>query len=362
MKILLAFTLMFMLVPLADADAVILDTYADSKSCSITVFSEHGEKNLNISLRIMDFWNGDVLIQKTIEVDMGDGEEDTWLMLYKELPESSYVFQTEVSSPTTSAERSVIFSTIKGAPLTYMRVSSVVADSSGMAVVLSPTNLFKKRIAKVEFQLFVPWDGMYKMVDYEVEKRVAVQTPVFVEKKWKRVLREGEHLGRVVVTQYTESGAGERRAYYTLFTAHMDGEIEDVYVDRDGASITVLGLSNVPLNGVISVMLVNESNEVVERHIIKAPIVLSGEDEDVEVGWSEKLENGTYVVSITLEDLHRRTLDVYEKVLNVEDTYSQQTYSQQPPPPTEGGAEGNSLLYLALIPVAIIIALVLRRW
>ena len=93
----------------------------------------------------------------------------------------------------------------------------------------------------------------------------------------------------------------------TNFTAVDVAEIIDIYEDETGASATVLGRSQVPFEGnlVFSVYELQESSGsgsslFVESVRERVPVLLTDDDETVEVAWKERLTAGVYRLEIEL--------------------------------------------------------------
>ena len=91
------------------------------------------------------------------------------------------------------------------------------------------------------------------------------------------------------------------------FTARDDAKITDIYQDETGASATVFGRSQVPFEGSLNFSVYelqetsgNSSSVFVESIRERVPVLLTDDDETVEVAWKERLTEGVYRLEIEL--------------------------------------------------------------
>ena len=105
--------------------------------------------------------------------------------------------------------------------------------------------------------------------------------------------------------------------YRSDFRAKEEVEIigEDVDVDEYGASVTVVGKSQVPFNGIIRVVLTPENGES-QVYEETADILTSNREDTVGIIW-QGIPRGDYNVMIYVVDLEDEVLDSYETALRV---------------------------------------------
>lgn len=108
---------------------------------------------------------------------------------------------------------------------------------------------------------------------------------------WPRVLEPGTY---TVEASLSSDGAVLDRQSLSLET-RQDAEITDVFGDSRGGTISVEGASEIPLDAEVTIS-VSRDGEVLETLTENAPVVLDGNEETVEVAWTEPLPAGEYVV------------------------------------------------------------------
>ncbi len=98
------------------------------------------------------------------------------------------------------------------------------------------------------------------------------------------------------------------------FKATDDAEITDTYQDETGASATVIGNSRVPFNGKLRFILIQ--NGIVLYAIDRlTPVLLTGDDETVEISWNKTLSPGTYLLRTVLFGQEGDVKDLRENIV-----------------------------------------------
>lgn len=120
-------------------------------------------------------------------------------------------------------------------------------------------------------------------------------------------------------------------AYISEFKAKENVEIldSDIDVDEYGASVTVVGKSQVPFNGIIRVILTPEEGEaqVFEE---TADILTAGKEDTVGIIW-QGVPRGDYNVKIYAVNLDGEILDSHETVLRVFEPVAEVTPPEESP-------------------------------
>jgi hypothetical protein len=181
-----------------------------------------------------------------------------------------------------------------------LHVDDLVPNSEGIAIVLSPN---QASLFDIEYMLVNGHDVIYET---KTEKASLTSVPETFSASWGSLLENNkEYTGRVKFHVYSP-GQGFI-ALTERFTARDDAEITDIYEDETGASATVLGRSQVPFEGnlVFSVYKVQNtsgqgSSIFVESVRERVPVLLTDDDETVEVAWKERLTEGVYRLEIEL--------------------------------------------------------------
>jgi len=121
----------------------------------------------------------------------------------------------------------------------------------------------------------------------------------------------------------------------------------DIDVDEYGASVTVVGKSQVPFNGIIRVVLTPEEGEaqVFEE---TADILTAGKEDTVGIIW-QGVPRGDYNVKIYAVNLEGEVLDSHETVLRVFEPVEEVTPPEDSPAFSSQAAFGIFLCIVILL-------------
>jgi hypothetical protein len=136
--------------------------------------------------------------------------------------------------------------------------------------------------------------------------------PVKIDYPWKQILEnDKEYIGRVKIV---ELNYNQTRAFQNSFVAADDAIITETYQDETGASATVLGNSRVPFKGKLLFILMQNGTELtrMERN---TSVMLTGDDETVEISWNKILDPGIYQLRTVLIDNNGDVSDVEENII-----------------------------------------------
>lgn len=183
----------------------------------------------------------------------------------------------------------------KASPGLYIK--DILPDSNGISVILAPfipqTGSDQKLVlTDVEYMLVDGDTVIYRTTD----RRVSVEQATTISRKWNvRLINNHPYSGRVKVrfSAQEDNIIAESRE----FVAVEDVRITELYRDETGASITILGSSQVPFAGYIE-FVVSKNNTVIENIRKPSPVLMSGDDETVEVIWKNRLSYGIYNMSV----------------------------------------------------------------
>lgn len=126
------------------------------------------------------------------------------------------------------------------------------------------------------------------------------------------VLENGkEYTGRVKIVELNH---GQTRAFMNAFIAKDDASITETYQDETGASATVLGNSRVPFQGSLKFLL-SQNGTALASVETKTPVLLTGDDETVEISWNKTLNPGLYHLSILLLGKEGEVKDLEESII-----------------------------------------------
>ncbi|MCJ7443559.1 MAG: hypothetical protein MUO26_03345 [Methanotrichaceae archaeon] len=135
---------------------------------------------------------------------------------------------------------------------------------------------------------------------------------VKIDYPWKQILEnDKEYLGRVKIVELNHN---QTRAFQNSFVAMDDAIITETYQDETGASATVLGNSRVPFTGKLQFILM-QNGTVLTIEERKTPVLLTGDDETVEISWNNTLNPGIYQLRTMLISNSGDVRDVGESII-----------------------------------------------
>lgn len=291
--------------------SLISELYSDIESFDITLYSEEPEENLTLEAvlvrpkgkeeKVLDRQVFPVRIlpanTNVIKVgfwDIEEGERGSYSSRVKLFREEELLSEAEYSFD--YAARSV----------SRLRINDLIPNSEGISVSLSPV---EAGLFDIEYILV---DGVDAVYTTKTEKAGLTSTPEIFSSTWGTLLENNkEYLGRVKVHVY--SPKNEFIVSTEAFTSKDDAKITDIFEDETGASATVLGRSQVPFEGSLLFTVYEMKDESSESSGLNksiqeplesiqeaVPVLLSDDDETVEVAWSQRLPEGRYKLEIDL--------------------------------------------------------------
>jgi outer membrane lipoprotein-sorting protein len=285
--------------------ARITELYSDIESFDVTLYSAQPAENLTLEFSLVRPENGNEKVIATQEFSIGSLPANTrvtkvgfWDVRNSE--RGAYVLKARLLEQGQVLSESKYDFVYGSNSASRLQVDDLVPNSEGIAVVLSPN---QASLFDLEYMLV---DGHDVIYDTKTEKASLTSVPETFSASWGTLLKNNkEYTGRVKVRVYSPN-----RGFISSsenFTASEDAEITDIYQDETGASATVLGRSQVPFEGnlVFSVYKLQEtsgssSSEFVESIRERVPVLLTDDDETVEVAWKERLTEGVYRLEIEL--------------------------------------------------------------
>ncbi|KKH25763.1 hypothetical protein [Methanosarcina mazei] len=280
------------------------ELYSDIESFDVTFYSSQEEENLTLEMSLMKSGVNEKVVS-TQEFSTGSFPANTkvtkagfWNVRNAERGaytlKAKLLDQGEVLS---ESEYNFVYGSNSALRL---QVDDLVPNSEGIAVVISPK---QASLFDIEYMLVDGHDVVYRT---KTEKASLTSVPETFSASWGTLLENNkEYSGRVKIKVYSPS-----RGFISStenFTARDDAEITDIYEDETGASATVFGRSQVPFEGslVFTVYKVKEgsghnSSVLVESARERVPVLLTDDDETVEVAWKERLTEGVYRLEIEL--------------------------------------------------------------
>jgi hypothetical protein len=284
--------------------ASIAELYSDIESFDVTLYSIQPEENLTLEVSLVRP-NGNEKVIAVQEFLTGSLPADTrvtkvgfWDVRNPE--RGAYTLRARLMEQGQVLSESKYDFVYGSYSASRLHVDDLVPNSEGIAIVLSPN---QASLFDIEYMLVNGHDVIYET---KTEKASLTSVPETFSASWGSLLENNkEYTGRVKFHVYSP-GQGFI-ALTERFTARDDAEITDIYEDETGASATVLGRSQVPFEGnlVFSVYKVQNtsgqgSSIFVESVRERVPVLLTDDDETVEVAWKERLTEGVYRLEIEL--------------------------------------------------------------
>jgi hypothetical protein len=284
----------------------ISDLYSSTESADATVQGDVAGYTLRLDL----ISKGDILQTMNIDLD-GPG---TWVARWApfEAEEGSYSVCAGLWENNTAASRKCYEFYYGGPTPVRFDVRDFYADSKGMHLSVSARD---PTIVDIYYMLFSGDKALYVSRDKAVPLGGGLGAPTQINYPWKQILEDNEkYTGRVKIV---ELNYNQTRAFMNTFVAQDDAEITETYEDETGASATVFGNSRVPFEGTLVFKLTQNGTAlaVVEK---KTPVLLTGDDETVEISWNQTLDPGVYQLSVVLLGNDGDVRDVEESIIEAE--------------------------------------------
>ena len=186
------------------------------------------------------------------------------------------------------------------------------ADSRGMHLAISASD---PTVVDIYYMLIDGHKAVYVTREQAIPISGSFGVPFTRDYAWKQILENGhEYAGRVKIVELNHN---QTRAFMNSFRAVDDALITETYQDETGASATVMGNSRVPFEGSLRFIL-SQNDSVLNTTEKKTPVLLTGDDETVEITWNETLEPGIYHLRTVLLGKNGAVRDLEENVIEAE--------------------------------------------
>lgn len=284
----------------------IVEIYSDLQSCDATVEGDAEGCLLDVGLS----FQGRPIQNKTIALD-GQG---TWIFTW-DLPkaeEGPYSVCAKLEKEGKIVSQRCFDFYYGGMTDIRFDVRDFHADQKGTNLLISSDDL---AVVDIYYMLIEDGKALYISKDEAVPISGSMGSPAEINRVWKQLLENSRNYsGRVKIV---ETKNDQKRAFMNAFVAKDDAEITDTYEDETGASATVMGESMVPFRGALRFELYDDGSLVtsVEEN---TPVLLSGDDETIEVSWNETLDPGLYQLKIYLLGNDGDVIDLSESVIEAE--------------------------------------------
>lgn len=329
--------LIFIAVQSASAEDInIIDVYSNMDSADITLHA--GEYYANITIDADLIFEEEVLASKKFIIEEAFPDTDitkvaSWNI--RNFEDGFYITRMTLSMDGSVLETGYYNFSYGTPTLPRIYIKDIIPDSSGVSVILSPYRTqygTEAVLIDVEFMLVDRDTVIYQTT----ERRVSVVQATSLSKNWNvRLENNHPYSTRVKVKVPSARSRDAVIARSEDFTAKDDARITELYRDETGASATVLGLSQVPFTGSI-VFTVSKDGETIEEILEKSPVLMSEDDETIEVTWSSRLPAGTYELSVKVVGNDGDVLDRWDTIIEAEESRYENVSATPTPKPTPG--------------------------
>jgi len=183
------------------------------------------------------------------------------------------------------------------------------ADSRGMHLAISASD---PTVVDLYYMLIDGNKAVYVTREQVIPIAGSFAMPITKDYAWKQILENGhEYAGRVKIVELNHN---QTRAFMNSFLAVDDAMITETYQDETGASATVMGNSRVPFEGSLRFIL-SQNGSILNTTEKRTPVLLTGDDETVEITWNKTLEPGIYLLRTVLLGQGGAVVDLEENVI-----------------------------------------------
>lgn len=217
--------------------------------------------------------------------------------------------------------------------LSKLKLIDFSADSekaSALIILTSSTNLRSVQVPEpnvidLDLKLLSDTEVIYSESHENIPVTDAYYKPIY----WPLLLEKNRNY-TAILKVHSHSPA-ITTAYRSDFRAEEKVEIvdKDVRVDEYGASVTVIGKSQVPFDGTIKVVLTPEEGEV-KVFEETADILTAGREDTLGIVW-QGIPKGDYNVKIYVLNLEGEVLDSHETVLRVTEPVTETSQAEKSP-------------------------------
>jgi hypothetical protein len=316
---------------------IITDFFSDHDISDATVRFEESYENVSLVFTLSS--GKEVLKSETFHLGSVKAGQEITKVLFWGLPEDfgkdrdSYTAQLFVKDGNKTLESRKLSFSYRNPYLSNLKVVDFSADSEKASVLISLVSsanlgfvqMPEPSMVDLNLKLLSGTDIIYS----EKMENVPVTDAYYKAVTWPFLLEKDRNY--TAILKVHSHSPDITTAYKSGFRAEEKVEILDTDVDVDeyGASVTVVGKSQVPFDGIIRVVLTPEEGEaqVFEE---TADILTAGKEDTVGIIW-QGVPRGDYNVKIYVLNLDGEVLDSHETVLRVFEPVAEITPSEESP-------------------------------
>lgn len=338
-----------------EQDTVIIDFFSDHDLSDAKVRFEEPHENVSLIFTLSS--EEEILKSETFHLDSVQAGQEITKVVFWGLPEDfakdrdSYTAQLIVKDGDQTLETRKTSFSYRNAYLSNLKVVDFSADSEKASVLMSLTSSVNFGFVQVpepgmvdlDLKLLSGTDVIYT----ESLENVPVTDAYYKAINWPFLLEKDRNY--TAILKVHSHSPELTTAYISEFRAEEKVEIldSDIDVDEYGASVTVVGKSQVPFNGIIRVFLTPEEGDV-QVFEETADILTAGKEDTVGIIW-QGVPRGDYNVKINAVNLEDEVLDSHETVLRVFEPVAEVTPQEESPAFNFQAAFGIFLCFTVLL-------------
>jgi hypothetical protein len=318
-------------------DAVITDFFSDRDLSDATVRFEQPLENASLVFILSS--GTKVLKSETFLLGSVEKGQEVTKVLFWGIKEDfgkekeSYTAQVLVKNGTQSIDSRELSFSYRNPTLSKLKLVDFSADSEKASVLMSLTNpadfgsiqLPEPGMIDLDLKLLSDTEIMYS----EKQRNIPVTNTYYNVSYWPFLLEKDKNY--TALLKVHSHSPDTTTAYRSNFRAEEKVEIidRDIDVDEYGASVTVVGKSQVPFDGLVRVVLTPEDGKV-QVFEETADILTAGKEDTVGIIW-QGVPKGDYNVKIYVLNLEGEVLDSHETVLRVFEPVAETSPEEESP-------------------------------
>ena len=291
----------------------VTDVFSDENLCDATIHFDETANDVTLVFEML--YSGDVVESKTVRLGSVSSGDITKIILWEnELQEKSYTANVSVYNSDKLLTRDSYQFTHNTVAMPRFKIVDFSADSSKSSLLVSPGSITNPGVADIEIKLFEGSDLVYS----ETNDNVAIVATNIIDTNWPILLQSGSDY--TTVARVHSHDPDITTVYMSEFTASEDVEIidADVELDEYGASISMIGMSQVPFEGTVRIVLSGNGEPMVFEE--DAEILTLDREDTVGIIW-DGMPGGDYNVNVDILTSKGVVLDSYETVIRMPEPF-----------------------------------------
>ena len=320
-----------------EESTLIIDFFSDHDLSDATVRFEQPLENASLVFTLSS--GKEILKSETFHLGSVDKGQEITKVLFWGLEEDfkkdkeSYTAQLSVRDGSKTLESLKRSFSYRNQYLSTLKIVDFSADSEKASVLITLTSsanlglvqMPEPGIIDLDLKLLSGTDIIYS----ENLENIPVTDAYYKAMTWPFLLEKEKNY--TALLKVHSHSPDITTAYTSKFRAEEKVEILDTDIDVDeyGASVTVVGKSQVPFDGIIRVVLTPEEGDV-QVFEETADILTAGKEDTVGIIW-QGVPRGDYNVKIDVLNLEGEVMDSHETVLRVFEPVAEINPSEESP-------------------------------